>query len=129
MALRLALDSNRYVDFCKGADVAVRALRHAAEIILPFIVVAELRAGFRSGRKSQHNERVLTRFLQSPRVTVLFANEGTTHFYAELFAELRQGGKPIPTNDLWIAALVLQHDLTLFTRDKHFDRLSRIPRL
>lgn len=129
MALRLALDANRYVDFCKGVDAAVGPLRRASEIVLPFAVVGELRAGFRCGGRSHHNERVLGRFLQSPRVTVLFADEGTTHFYAALFAELRRAGTPIPTNDLWIAALVVQHDLTLFTRDRHFDRLPRIPRI
>lgn len=129
MALRLALDANRYVDFCKGVDAAVQPLRSASEIVLPFIALAELRAGFRCGRRPQHNERVLGRFLQSPRVTVLFADEGTVHFYAGLFAELRHAGTPIPTNDLWIAALTLQHDLTLLTRDKHFDRLPRVPRI
>jgi tRNA(fMet)-specific endonuclease VapC len=129
MALRLALDANRYVDFCKGVEAVVAPLRRASEIVLPFVVLAELRAGFRCGRRSRHNERVLARFLQSARVTVLFADEGTTHFYAELFAELRQAGTPIPTNDLWIAALAVQHDLTLLTRDKHFDRLPRIPRI
>ena len=129
MALRLALDANRYVDFCKGQTAAVEPLRKAQEIVLPFIVLAELRAGFRLGNRRDKNEAILARFLQSPRVAVLFADEGTTHFYAELFAELRQAGTPIPTNDLWIAALVVQHDLTLLTRDKHFDRLPRIPRI
>ncbi len=116
MALRLALDVNRYADFCRGVGTAVDALRRASEIIVPFVVLAELRAGFRCGGPSQHNERVLGRFLQSPRVTVLFA-------------ELRQAGTPIPTNDLWIAALAVQHDLTLLTRDKHFNRVPLIPRI
>ena len=129
MALRLMVDANRYVDFCKGVKAAVDPLRRAGEIVLPFVVLAELRAGFRCGRRSPQNERVLARFFQSPRVVVLFADEGTTHFYAELFAELRGAGTPIPTNDLWIAALAIQHDLTLCTRDKHFDRLPRIPRI
>ena len=129
MALRLILDANRYVDFCKGVKAAVEPLRRAGEIVLPFVALGELRAGFRCGRRSQQNERVLARFLQSPRVAVVFADEGTTHFYADLFAELRAAGTPIPTNDLWIAALAVQHDLTLFSRDKHFDRLPRIPRV
>ncbi len=129
MALRLALDANRYVDFCKGIKDAVEPLRRASEIALPFVVLAELRAGFRCGRRSPNNERMLGRFLQSPRVTVLFADEATTHFYAELFAELRHAGTPIPTNDLWVAALAVQHDLTLLTRDRHFQRLARIPRI
>ncbi|MCH7813131.1 MAG: type II toxin-antitoxin system VapC family toxin [Planctomycetes bacterium] len=127
--MRLALDANRYVDFCRGVDAAVEPVRRAAEIVMPYLVLAELRAGFRCGGRTQQNERVLARFLQSPRVGVLFADEGTTHFYAELFAELRAAGTPIPTNDLWIAALVVQHDLTLLTRDKHFRHVSRMARM
>ncbi|MCP4245423.1 MAG: type II toxin-antitoxin system VapC family toxin [bacterium] len=127
--MRLAVDANRYVDFCKGVDAAVQPMRRAAEIVLPYMVLAELRAGFRCGGGTRQNEQVLGRFLQSPRVTVLFADDGTTHFYAELFAELRAAGTPIPTNDLWIAALVLQHDLTLLTRDKHFRQIPRIARM
>ncbi len=129
MALRLAIDVNRYVDFCRGEEEAVDPLRRASEIVLPFVVLAELRAGFCCGARSRHNERALVRFRESPRVSVLFADEGTTHFYGRLFAGLRGAGTPIPTNDLWIAALAVQHDLTLFTRDKHFDRLPQIPRI
>jgi len=129
MALRLALDANRYVDFCKGVKAAVEPIRRAREIVLPFVVVAELRAGFRCGSRSRRNENIFNRFLQSDRVSALFADEGTAHLYAELFAGLRKAGTPIPTNDIWIAALAVQHDLVLFSRDKHFDRLLRIPRI
>jgi tRNA(fMet)-specific endonuclease VapC len=129
MALRLALDANRYVDFCKGVDVAVATIRRASQIVLPFVVLAELRAGFRCGAHARRNENTLIRFLQSPRVTVLFADEGTPHVHALLFAELRRAGTPIPTNDLWIAALAVQHDLVLFSRDRHFDCVPQIPRV
>ena len=53
----------------------------------------------------------------------------TTHDYARLFRQLRAAGTPIPTNDLWIAALAAQHDLPLFTRDGHFDYLPQLPRV
>lgn len=129
MALGIAIDANRYVDFCRGVREAVDVVRGAPRIVMPFVVLAELRAGFRCGSRSKHNERGLGRFLQSERVEVVFADEGTTHFYAMLFAELRAAGTPIPTNDLWIAALVLQHDLVLFSRDRHFECLPRLPRI
>lgn len=129
MALRIALDANRYVDFCRGDEHVVALVRRTADIQLPFIVVAELRAGFRLGTRGEANERRLAEFLRSPRVSVLFADEGTTHVYAGLFAELRAAGTPIPTNDLWIAALVLQHDLTLVSRDRHFDAVRGVSRL
>lgn len=104
-------------------------LQRAQLIYMPFVTLAELRAGFQCGQASHHNERVLARFLNSPRVRILFANDQTTHHYARLFRQLRDQGTPIPTNDLWIAALVVQHDLLLYTRDQHFDVLPQIPRL
>jgi len=57
------------------------------------------------------------------------AHERTTHEYSRLAAQLRKQGTPIPTNDLWIAALALQHGLTLYARDRHFDHLPQLPRL
>jgi tRNA(fMet)-specific endonuclease VapC len=74
------------------------------------------------------NERLLRRFLLKEGVEILLADEQTTHHYAAVYAQLRRQGTPIPTNDMWIAALALQHDLVLCTRDRHFDRLPQIPR-
>lgn len=127
--MNLAVTADRYVDFCKGVPEAVERLRAARRVVLPFIVLAELRAAFRCGVHSRANEGNLARFVQSPRVSVAFADEGTAQVYASLFAELREAGTPVPTGDLWIAALVLQHDLVLFTRDRHFDLFPRIARL
>ena len=129
MALGIAIDVNRYCDFSKGDDEAVRVIRNADRLVVPFIVLAELRAGFRRGAQTKTNERLLTDFLQLPWVEVAYADEATTHFYAILYTELRQAGTPIPTNDIWIAALVMQHDLVLFSRDKHFDHVARVARI
>lgn len=96
---------------------------------MPFIVLGELRAGFAGGRPGYENEANLVRFLNGYRVDALFADEETTHHYARLFQQLRRQGTPIPTNDLWIAALVVQHHAHLFARDAHFDHLPQIPRL
>jgi tRNA(fMet)-specific endonuclease VapC len=127
--MRLALDTNRYVDFCRGDPVAVDRLKRAEWIGVPFIVVAELRAGFFCASKSQSNEKHLTTFLNSRRVEVLYPDDGTSHHYARLYRQLRMQGTPIPTNDLWIAALVMEHDLQLFDRDRHFDHLPQLARL
>lgn len=127
--MKVALDSNRYVDLCRGVPEVVDSIRHAKHVGMPVIVLAELRAGFRCGTRAGENERVLHTFLRSPRVTVLSADDATTHLYADLFADLRRAGTPVPTNDLWIAALVIQHGFTLLTRDAHFDRMPRVPRL
>ena len=127
--MRIAIDTNRYVDFARGEADAVERVRRAARVYLPFVVLAELRAGFLGGSRSQRNEAILTRFLGGPRVAVLYPDEQTTHQYARLFRQLRTQGTPIPTNDLWTAALSVQHGLHLFARDRHFDHLPQIPRL
>jgi tRNA(fMet)-specific endonuclease VapC len=107
--MKLALDSNRYTDLCRDVDEVVTLTEHAEAVFLPFVVLGELRAGFALGSRGAENERVLRRFLMKPGVAVLYADEQTTHHYAALFRQLRRQGTPIPTNDLWIAALVLQH--------------------
>ena len=127
--MRIALDTNRYVDFCRGEPEVVRVIQQSTNILLPFVVLAELRAGFLCGNRSRQNERTLDKFLLSEGVAIIQADEETTHHYARLFQQLRKRGTPIPTNDLWIAALVVQHDLTLFARDAHFDHLPQLARI
>jgi tRNA(fMet)-specific endonuclease VapC len=127
--MRLALDTNRYVDFCRGAPDVVTTLENAEAVLLPFVVVGELRGGFAVGTKGASNERVLRRFLMKDGVSLLFADEQSTHHYAAVYRQLRMQGTPIPTNDIWIAALVTQHDLMLYARDRHFDHLPQLVRI
>jgi len=126
--VRLALDTNRYTDLCRGDSFAIHTIEHADEVWLPVIVLGELRAGFAVGNQGARNEAVLRRFLLKSGVRVLFADEQTTHHYAAVYQQLRKQGTPIPTNDMWIASLVLQHSLVLFARDAHFDVLPQLPR-
>lgn len=126
---RIALDTHRYVDAARGVREVVEQLAIADRVYLPFIVVGELRTGFVGGSRRAQNERLLQRFLAAPRTELLLADEATTHHYAALFTQLKRQGTPIPTNDIWIAALVLQHGLTLCARDAHFDHLPQIPRI
>jgi tRNA(fMet)-specific endonuclease VapC len=127
--VRIGLDTNRYVDLCSGREETARLVATAETVFLPFVVVAELRAGFALGKRSAENERVLRRFLLKEGVAVLFADDQTTHHYASLFRQLRLQGTPIPTNDIWISALVLQHNAALHDRDRHFDHLPQIVRV
>lgn len=126
--MRIALDTNAYADVCRGDEHHVAVVEQALDVFLPFVVLAELRAGFSLGRRRADNERILAKFLRQPGVHVLLADEDTTHRYAATFRQLRQQGTPIPTNDIWIAALALQHDLALLSRDTHFDHLPHVRR-
>jgi tRNA(fMet)-specific endonuclease VapC len=107
----------------------VEVAEQADEVWLPFVVVGELRAGFAVGSQGTRNEAVLRRFLLKPGVGILYGDEQTTHHYASVYRQLRKQGTPIPTNDMWIAALVLEHSLVLCARDAHFDALGQIVRV
>jgi len=125
--MNVALDTNAYSDFMRGVAARVQVVQSAARLFLPLFVLGELRAGFAAGNQQTANETNLDRFLASPRVTVLLPDEATARHYARLFRELRQQGAAIPTNDLWIAALVQQHQLTLCTSDIHFQHIRQLP--
>jgi tRNA(fMet)-specific endonuclease VapC len=118
--MEVALDTNAYGGFLRGETKRVEVVRRASRIFLPLIVLGELRAGFAAGSREAENLAGLARFLASPRVSVLAPDEVTTGHYARVFVQLRRQGAAIPTNDLWIAALVLQHGLKLCTSDSHF---------
>jgi len=127
--MRLALDTNRYTDLCRGDASVVETIELSDEVWLPFIVLGELRAGFAVGTQGPRNEAILRRFLLKPGVGVLYPDEQTTHHHGAVYRQLRKQGTPMPTNDMWIAALVLQHSLILFARDAHFDALAQLPRV
>jgi len=127
--VKLALDTNRYTDLCRGNVSVVEIVEFADEVWLPFIVLGELRAGFAVGNQGPRNEAVLRHFLLKSGVGVLYADEQTTHHYAAIYRQLRKQGTPILTSDMWIAALVLQHSLVLLARDTHFDVLPQLTRV
>lgn len=127
--MRLALDTNTYRLVMEGDTEAVRLIRTSEIVLIPVPVIAELRFGFLNGTKGRKNEATLTRFLDSPRVEALACDVDTTAIYAALKLQLKRQGTPIPINDVWIAALVLQHDASLFTRDSDFDHLPQLRRV
>src|SRR3982750_1759174 len=118
--MRLLVDSNRYSDMNRGDAEIVARFERAEELWLPFIAHGELLAGFAVGGQRDPNEALLASFLRRPRAGLLMPDARTSASYGELWATMRRLGRPIPTNDLWIAALAIQHDLTLDTGDKHF---------
>lgn len=127
--MNLLLDTNRYRDYAEGDEQVLAQLRRCELVLISFVTLGELRSGFLIGSRSLENEGNLMRFLQKPEVDVLYADETTTHHYARLVVQLRRQATPISTNDIWIGALVVQHDLTLYSRDAHFDHLPQIPRV
>lgn len=122
----LLLDTSAYAAFKRGHPEAVAALRTAPMILLPIVVLGELLAGFEAGNRREQNREELQRFLQSGRVRLASHGEGTAERYALIYAYLRKNGRPIPTNDLWIAASAMEHSVRLLTADAHFLNLPQI---
>jgi tRNA(fMet)-specific endonuclease VapC len=110
------------------ADPAVLAiLARAEQMAIPVIVLGEYRYGIAQSRKRVIYENWLAGLLRD--CLVLDVNEPTTQHYAQIVLELKRLGKPIPTNDLWIAALCRQHSLPLLSRDRHFDWVAGTKRV
>ena len=126
--MRVALDTNRLTDLFQGDQELADRLGECDEVWLPLVVLAEIKAGFYGGSQQHRNQVLLQSFLAQPTVGVLLPERETAEHYARLFVQLKRAGTPIPDNDLWIAALVLEHDLQLITRDQHFDRVPQLLR-
>jgi tRNA(fMet)-specific endonuclease VapC len=124
--MRVALDTNRLTDLFQGDTALADLLGGCDEVWIPLIVLAEIKAGFLGGAAQPRNEVLLRQFLAKPTVDVLLPTRETAEYYARLFVQLKRAGSPIPVNDVWIAALALQQDLVLITRDRHFDRIPQL---
>ncbi|HEY4394211.1 MAG TPA: type II toxin-antitoxin system VapC family toxin [Polyangia bacterium] len=123
---RFCLDTSAYSRFKRGDAGAVEALRRASWVGVPVVVLGELRTGFVLGAHPERNEAELGRFLASPVVEVLDVDEEAARIYAEIVVAQRRVGKPVPTNDLWIAALAARAGAPVLTYDGHFAAIARI---
>ena len=121
---RLLIDTNIYSYALKGDDRVVEVLKKCEQIGISVISIGELLSGFKGGGREQKNREELEIFLDSPRVVVYSVDEDTSEFYAEILNNLREIGRPVPTNDIWIAAVAFQNGLKLFTKDEHFKAIA-----
>lgn len=118
--MKLLVDTNRLSDALAEVDDVLDQLEAAEAIYVPAIALGEIRSGFLGGKRSAQNEQRLQWFLSQNGVSVVPVDGPVSHRYAELHRALRKLGTPIPTNDLWIAAIAIEHGLVVYTRDKHF---------
>ena len=117
---RLLIDTNIYSYAMRGDDDVISILRKASLIGFTSVSIGELISGFKCGSMERENLEDLDIFLDSPRVRLYPIDENSAVYYGEILHQLRKAGKPIPTNDIWIAAVAFQHGLTLFTKDAHY---------
>jgi tRNA(fMet)-specific endonuclease VapC len=113
------LDTNALSAVADDDPGVAAVLARADQMAIPVIVLGEYRHAIAQSRNRSTYEAWLTELLND--CLVLDINEPTSHYYAEIVLELKRKGKPIPTNDIWIAALCRQHSLPLLSCDRHFD--------
>ena len=121
MSGRYLLDTNIIIALFANEATVIEQLKEVSEIFVPSIVIGELYYGAqKSGRAQANTERIVEFANES---VVLSCDVETARWYGKVKDELRKKGRPIPENDIWVAALALQHNLTLVSRDEHFDQV------
>jgi predicted nucleic acid-binding protein len=121
---RIAIDANIYSSFKVNDQKVVETFRNCDLIGVDVTVIAELFFGFSLGVNERKNRQELEAFLNAPRVEVLLHDLETADYYALMFKRLRAKGRPIPTNDIWIAANAMKHGLALYSFDSHFKEIE-----
>jgi len=123
----LILDTNALSAAADLEPAALEVIARAERLAVPVIVLGEYRLGIAQSRRRMDYEKWLREWMGT--VAVLDLDEETTYHYAAIGLELKRSGKPIPANDLWIAALCRQHSLPLISRDRHFDVVRGLERV
>lgn len=122
----MILDTNALSAYLDGNEEAGALISAAAEIAIPVIVAGEFAYGIARSRHRGAYEKALLRMLE--RSLILDVGIDTARYYATIRLELKTVGRPIPANDLWIAALSRQHALPVMSRDTHFDYIAGLRR-
>lgn len=116
----ILIDTNAYVAFKRGDAAILEVIQYAECIAISPIVLGELLGGFECGNRTKKNRMELQQFLQSSRIKLLHITSDTANFYSQVYSSLKRKGKPIPSNDLWIAAQSLENGCVLCSYDGHF---------
>ena len=125
----VVFDTNFLIDFCQSPS----RFRHSdmgeyGQILIPSVVLGEYKAGIQNTKRGEEARNRLAQLLSRSSVKTVPVGEKTAEIYAKVFQLLREQGKPIPQNDIWIAAIALQHNLALLSRDGHFDNIPQLRR-
>ena len=128
MELIVVLDTNAYSDWRRSGRwhqwIAI-----ADRVVVPVIVLGELYHGFRKGSQTEQNQARLHEFLSEPQVEVMQTTRRSAEIYGEFLNVLQQRGTPLPTNDIWIAAMAHERAGRLISRDAHFEFLPQVARV
>ncbi len=121
---RFLLDSNIVIALFSGEQSVLDKIQESAELYLPAIVIGELYYGAFNSSRQQTNLDRIDQF--KSQISILDCDEYTAKYYGQIKKGLKNKGTPIPENDIWIAALALQYDLTIVMRDAHFNQIENL---
>ena len=120
---KIILDTNAYTKYLWGDKDVLDVMVKAEVTFMSVFVLGELHAGFRGGEKEKENKSLLLHFLEKPTVVVLDATEETSEVFGEIKDSLKRTGNPIPINDVWIAAHVIESGSVFISYDNHFKNI------
>ena len=124
--MRILLDSNAYSAFMRGSEEVRSLIQDAEEVLFSAIVVGEQLFGFRQGAHYDRNIAELRSFLERPYVSFIPVGPVTADRYSRVMTALKAKGRPIPTNDVWIAAHAMETGADLVSADGHFEHVDGI---
>ena len=122
--MRILLDTNAYSALLRGHDEVAHRVRRAEQVVFSSVVAGELLLGIRLGARLKKNMAELDAFLDSPYVSLVPVTLTTADRFARIAAALRAKGRPIPTNDIWIAAHAMETGAELLSFDDHFESID-----
>ena len=125
--MKRLLDTSAYVALRRGHPEVAAIVRESEELVFSMVVVGELLFGFRNGTRYQKNLADLEDFLAQPGVTLHPVSWVTADRFGRVAADLKRMGKPIPSNDIWIAAHAFETGAELVTMDVHFRHVAGLP--
>ncbi|MBM3701245.1 MAG: type II toxin-antitoxin system VapC family toxin [Actinobacteria bacterium] len=120
---RLMIDTNIYIEYLRGNEQVKDILDFADIVAFGVISVGEIFTGFYLSENEKKYFSEIEEFFNSSRLLIYDVDSETAEFYAKIVSELKSSCSPIPTNDIWIAALALQHGIKLLTMDNHFKKV------
>lgn len=126
--MRCLLDTNAYFALIAGDGRIADLLRDSEAVLLSPVVIGELYDSFLGGSRNTWNREILEEFRRKPRTVMVPILDETAEWFAEIKQVLRRKGKPIPINDVWIAASCMEHGARLVSLDTHFSYVEGLLR-
>jgi tRNA(fMet)-specific endonuclease VapC len=119
--MRVLLDTDAYSALKRANPAVADLVRRSEGVLLSTVVAGELLYGFRCGNRYERNRDELERFVESPLVTVAPITMATADRFSRVAAALKARGRPIPANDMWIAAQAMETGAELVSFDRHYE--------